>query len=340
MRPVSLWGVVVAGALLSACSNSGSTGPAGPTGPTGPAGTPGALGPTGPTGATGAAGLPGLVWMGAWNSATSYVAQDAVSHQGSSYVAIAPSVNVAPPDPSRWNLLASVGAQGAQGIQGNAGPQGLQGIQGLQGLQGAQGPAGPTGATGPTGPTGPAGTQGIQGIQGIQGQAGAAGPTGPTGPQGPTGPTGARGDVGPTGPTGTIGPAGVVSVSPVAADGSEISPAINEWVMVGPVEVTVQAGQKVFGSITGALGLNGVTGFSDVNVDLCYQSTAQGSALTQFAVSPVAASPASGQLSFVTATDLVALEPGTYMVGYCVQNVSNVPTLWIGFITGWVMVTN
>jgi lysophospholipase L1-like esterase len=124
----------------------------------------------------GPAGPPGLIWLGAYNPATAYVATDAVSYNGSSYYAVAAVTNTPPTGTPQsatfWNLLAQAGATGAQGVAGPAGPTGAQGPQGPIGPQGptgatgAQGPAGPQGATGAQGPTGPTGPQGPQGIPG------------------------------------------------------------------------------------------------------------------------------------------------------------------------------
>ena len=52
-----------------------------------------------------------LVWRGAWNSSSSYAISDAVSHNGSSYISIAASLNSAPPSAS-WELLAQQGSSG------------------------------------------------------------------------------------------------------------------------------------------------------------------------------------------------------------------------------------
>ena len=66
----------------------GAQGPTGQQGPAGLMGTPGPQGPTGPTGATGTQGPvgprgpKGLNWKGAWNAATPYVTDDAVSFSG------------------------------------------------------------------------------------------------------------------------------------------------------------------------------------------------------------------------------------------------------------------
>jgi len=166
----------------------GATGPTGPTGPQGVAGPTGATGAqgvagiTGPTGATGAQGLQGLtgaagatgatgaqglqgltgatgldgpkgdkgvIWRGAWDNGSTYTVDDAVSYQGSSYIAIADSVGWSglepATDPDAWHLMASKGDTGPQGLQGLTGATGATGATGPQGIQG------PTGATGPSG---------------------------------------------------------------------------------------------------------------------------------------------------------------------------------------------
>ncbi len=151
---------------------AGAQGPAGVAGAQGPAGAPGLQGlpgANGATGATGSSGAPGLNWRGPWNSSPSvfYAVGDAVSFNGSSYVAITPN-NGGQPDlylGTLWNTLASVGSGGAAGLAGAIGPQGIPGATGPQGLQGN---AGLTGATGP------------QGVQGVAGATGAQGPTGPS----------------------------------------------------------------------------------------------------------------------------------------------------------------
>jgi hypothetical protein len=68
---------------------------------------------------------PGLVinWRGPWDSSATYAVGDAVSIAGSSYIAIAGSTNVTPPNLSFWNLLAQ--AAGA--------PAGVNSLNTLQG---------------------------------------------------------------------------------------------------------------------------------------------------------------------------------------------------------------
>lgn len=102
----------------------------GPTGPTGP---------TGATGATGATGGAGLTWKGAWSAVTAYVANDAVSLSGSSYICILGNTNQTPPNATYWNLLAQVGSTGPTGATGATGGVGATGPTGATGSAGAQG---------------------------------------------------------------------------------------------------------------------------------------------------------------------------------------------------------
>jgi N-acetylneuraminic acid mutarotase len=193
-----------------------NTGAQGPVGPQGPQGATGATGNPGPGGAPGAAatikveptmtvlygtpasvmnagtpsaadltflipqGPPGINNRGQWTGSNSYNVNDAVTDNGSYWLAlVATNVSTScepafPPSPCAldWQLLAAAGAQG---------PQGQTGAQGAQGIPG---PTGQTGATGPQGPTGQLGPQGMQGAQGIPGIPGPAGQTGAAGPQG------------------------------------------------------------------------------------------------------------------------------------------------------------
>lgn len=78
----------------------GDPGPAGDTGPQGPQGEPGGI----------------VAWSGAWDSGTTYAENDAVSWNGSSYVAIQASTDVEPGVDSGWEsywmVLASGGGSG------------------------------------------------------------------------------------------------------------------------------------------------------------------------------------------------------------------------------------
>ena len=150
------------------------------TGNTSPAGEDGVDGDAGPIGPAGPAGL---IWRGEWAADTNFVARDAVSFEGSSWVAIASSVSVEPDsDEMAWSLLARKGDEGEQGPAGRAGAQGRPGNATV-------------GATGAVGATGPAGPQGIAGAPGVQGD---VGPAGARGAQGPAGDAGADGEAGMT----------------------------------------------------------------------------------------------------------------------------------------------
>ena len=164
------WGVLAqAGApgAAGATGPPGATGATGATGPQGPQGTPGATGPT---------GLPGINWRGNWQtSPTTYLQNDAVFYNGSSWIATTSNVATPPPSAS-WEYLAQQGATGATGPTGPAGATGATGAQGPPGADSTvPGPQGPPGATGATGP---------------QGNPGATGATGATGPAGPGVPSG------------------------------------------------------------------------------------------------------------------------------------------------------
>ena len=180
-------------ALLAA---KGEQGDQGPTGADGADGADGAAGPQGIQGDPGPMGPSVLIWLGTWNSLTTYQQNDWVSPPsgGNSYFALRTNTNKSPAtNPQDWALLlinGPAGAQGPQGAQGPAGavgargPTGAQGIQGPRGIQGVAGAQGPRGNTGSQGPAGPRGLQGVQGVQGVAGQTGAQGTAGPAGPSG------------------------------------------------------------------------------------------------------------------------------------------------------------
>ncbi len=62
----------------------------------------------------------GVNWMGTWDSGTPYEQKDAVSYDGSSYIATDTSLGEVPPS-GNWDLLAQKGEDGEQGIQGEKG---------------------------------------------------------------------------------------------------------------------------------------------------------------------------------------------------------------------------
>jgi len=86
-------------------------------------------GPPGLPGQPGADGAPGVdgrsvVWRGAWSADASYAEGDAVSHDGSSYIAttaVAAGGSPPPTADAAWDVMAAKGAAGAAGEQGAPG---------------------------------------------------------------------------------------------------------------------------------------------------------------------------------------------------------------------------
>lgn len=69
---------------------------------------------------------------GAYNSATAYVALDAITYQGSSFLVLEPVTGVTPVDDGvHYQLLAQVGATGAAGTNGTNGINGAQQLNGV-----------------------------------------------------------------------------------------------------------------------------------------------------------------------------------------------------------------
>ena len=241
-------------------ATSGIAGPTGPLGPQGAQGIQGIPGPQGPQGGVGQQGaqgpqgiqgIPGptgppVSFRGLWQSPIVYAVGDAVSENGTSYIAlfvnqgIDPAIDVANSG-GTWAVLALKGADGETGPvgpQGAQGPQGIQGATGTQGVQGPQGPIGATGSAGAQGPTGPPvnfrgmwinsttyaigdavsenGTSYISLTNNLNVDPATSGAgvwavlaqKGADGATGPAGPTGATGPQGPIGPTGLQGPQG------------------------------------------------------------------------------------------------------------------------------------
>jgi hypothetical protein len=105
----------------------------------------------------------GIDLKGPWTSTANYVMKDAVSYQGTSWIARRNNVNVMPSEGEDWMILAQMGDTGSQGAKGDPGATGAAGAEG------------PAGAMGPKGATGPQGIPGPQGLQGLQGPPGPAG---------------------------------------------------------------------------------------------------------------------------------------------------------------------
>jgi hypothetical protein len=92
--------------LLAQQGAAGASGPSGPAGITGATGAAGAQGPQGVPGAQGPTGPVGINNRGAWSASNSYNPNDAVTDQGSYWLALAPSSNSEPAlANSNWQQL-------------------------------------------------------------------------------------------------------------------------------------------------------------------------------------------------------------------------------------------
>src|SRR5256886_14866803 len=105
----------------------------GSAGPQGPQGDTGSQGPQGPQGAK------GLNWKAAWSAVDNYVADDAVSYNGSAWLAKRANSNVTPVEGKDWTVLAQKGDAGSQGAQGPVGATGPQGPPRAEGRRGGKG---------------------------------------------------------------------------------------------------------------------------------------------------------------------------------------------------------
>src|SRR5215472_2544839 len=241
--------------------DTGSQGPIGLTGLTGPQGAPGPQGPTGQNGTS-------FTFRNAFNPGTSYVPNDVVTFQGSTYIAAGtPAVGGQPGVDPAWALMAPQGGTGPQGQQGPAGPTGAQGPQGLKGDTGATGPPGAIGLTGATGATGAQGPKGDTGSQGPIGLTGLTGPQGAPGPQGPTGQNGTSFTFRNAFNPGTSyvpndvvtfqGSTYIAAGTPAAGGQPGVDPA---WALMAPQGGTGPQGQQGPAGPTGAQGLQGLKG--------------------------------------------------------------------------------
>jgi len=85
--------------------------------------------PAGPAGSMGAPGAVGMTYRGAWSSGSQYSASDAVTLNGTTYLALTSSTSVNPStdvssSAGHWAVLAAAGGTGATGEVGPAGPSG------------------------------------------------------------------------------------------------------------------------------------------------------------------------------------------------------------------------
>jgi hypothetical protein len=152
-------------------ADKGDTGDTGLEGSKGDKGDTGDTGLQGPKGDTGDTGL-SINWKGDWDSQVSYLVNDSVTYQGSSYIAIVDCLDRLPTNTTYWGKMT---AKGDKGDTGDTGLQGLKGDTGDTGLQGLKGDKGDTGLQGLKGDKGDTGDTGLQGLKGDTGDTGPAG---------------------------------------------------------------------------------------------------------------------------------------------------------------------
>lgn len=163
LSPAS-WMLLAASGPVGSAGAPGATGLTGPQGSIGPAGAKGPQGSAGPIGATGA---PGMNFRGQWSTSVFYSLNDAVSFDGSTFLALLANSNVSPDlSPQTWTVLAQAGSQGPTGPAGTAATLSIGTVStlppGSAATVSASGtPQNPVLSFGiPQGATGPAGTGG------------------------------------------------------------------------------------------------------------------------------------------------------------------------------------
>jgi hypothetical protein len=178
-----------------------------------------------------------------------------------------------------------------------------------------------------------------------KGDNGAAGSPGATGPRGPRGAAGPQGDTGPTGPQGPQGPQGPAGPASIVASYSlsgpagvtEIPAATSGWIFLGQTPtITVAAGDRLTVSASLALGSTAVGGAFGYTI--CSQS--DGSSLVSRLASDSFHFVHATTSSIPYSTSVTAvLSPGSYKIGFCVQNTGARSLNLIDRVNGWAVVT-
>src|SRR5690606_5269710 len=141
---------------------------------------------------------------------------------------------------------------------------------------------------------------------------------------------------------GATGPTGVVTI--VALGGSATASIAGNsavYVFVGPTsQVTVTGTQRLTGSAEVPLGLPAGSAPTNGYLGLCYQPTAGGSTIANFAGGNYSRHRFVAGRQTYAAAGTVVPGAGTYNLGVCVRNISATPITDNDFVNGWVMVTN
>lgn len=145
---------------------------------------------------------------------------------------------------------------------------------------------------------------------------GLQGPKGDPGDPGPAGPPGMQGIQGVQGNQGVQGPSGVVSS--VFASGGGNTPTANITFLAPPAQVTVAANQRILVWSNKALGSTAAAGAANLDLYICYQSTAVGAVIQAMGGGSLDYRvPANTRLSFGLNAMISNLQAGTYLTGLC-----------------------
>jgi hypothetical protein len=161
----------------------------------------------------------------------------------------------------------------------------------------------------------------------------------------PAGPPGPQGD---QGVPGTPGSGAAPTIQGFAGDagngGNGVAiPAGTAWKMIGPTTTfSAAAGDRITGIATVPLFYNGA-GNTTINLDLCYQPTAGGTAVnfngTNYQQTTLP-QPNTASTIF-TGTGSVVMAPGSWDVGLCARNYNATAfTMGADFVNGWAMLTH
>jgi hypothetical protein len=113
------------------------------------------------------------------------------------------------------------------------------------------------------------------------------------------------------------------------------------WVFAGPfATVTTTATQRLTGAAEAPLGLPVGAAAQDVQVDLCYQSTAAGASVLNFSGGNYSIHRMFPERRSYVGVGSVVPGAGTWRVGLCVYNFSAAAVSQNDYVNGYVQVTN
>lgn len=149
------------------------------------------------------------------------------------------------------------------------------------------------------------------------------------------------GPVGPTGPQGLTGATGIVIIVSFAGFINDIAASNSNYVFTGPTAtITITSStQRITAVANAPLGLS-TGGPAIIQSDICYQQIAGGTITGFSGANYSLVNITTNRFSYGCATTITGLPPGTYRVGFGVQNISSFILNNNDYVNGWVMVTN